>query len=151
MKNTLLLLPVITALIFTACEPAYKYKNVSEFNIVENLLENLEEVELIYATGSPKNHIYTDAFIHVMAIRKNSGDTVNILTTFNRGDGSGSSKNVFKFYTPESEEGQKFFQKTHSTDTDAIEIYSIERAFRDPRFDFLANNQHPTTIGFINK
>lgn len=156
MKYLLLFIPMI--LLF-ACEPELEFIEVKEFKNITKKLENNEEVELLYATGSPDKNLDLNYFIHLVAIQKSSGDTVNILTTFNRGGGKGEAKNIFKFYTLNSEEGEAFFRKAHPTflnnqsENFSVEntLLKIDKVVRDIRFDQIAKNDFETVIGFIDK
>lgn len=152
MKKINLVVVFVLALILFACEPGYKYRDISEFSVNQSLIENLDEVQLIYSTGTPKGNGF-DAFIHVMAIHSMSGDTINILTTNNSGTGKGDTKNIFKFYLPVSEEGKKYFAKTHNLDTElsASTLSEIDKVLYDSRFNFMTQNSFPTVIGFIDK
>lgn len=151
MKN-ILALAFTVAFIAYSCEPAYEFRSVDDFKINQSLVENLDEMELIYSTGTPKNNNF-NAFIHVMAVHKASGDTLNVLTTNNNGTGKGDNKNVFRFYFPESEEGQKYFEKYHEKDgaLSASTLQSITKVVRDPRFDFMTKNNYPAVVGFLDK
>jgi hypothetical protein len=145
-------LVLVTLLITTACEPSMKYRSIDTFEISENLINNLDEVELIYSTGTPKGNGF-NAFLHVMAIHKTSGDTVNVLTTNNSGTGKGDKKNLFKFYTPSSDEGKNYFSKTHNLDGElsVSTLENINQVLYDPRFNFMTQNNFPAVIGFLDK
>jgi hypothetical protein len=154
MKKLVSPLLFLVALALFSCEPDLEFRNLEDFNVDDSLLQNGDEVELIYATGTPgNNNKDLDFFIHAIAVKKETGDTINILTSFFRGDGKGSSKNLFKFYFADSEEGLKIFDKVHAAEGkfSPEDVLKINKVVRDKRFDFVTKNNHPAIIGFIDK
>lgn len=137
-----------------ACAPTVEYQSIDNFSIEEGIIENGEKITLFYSSATPKNEEKLTYFIHLIAQRDVTGDTLNILTVFNNGAGKGSSKNEFVFYTLSSEEGQIYFnklKKSYELQKDIEEIKSIDRVSYDKRFNFMTNNNYPTVIGFIDK
>lgn len=148
---------IILAAFLASCQPKLEFRDFNDFKI-SDFVETNDKVELLYASGSPDNNPNLDYFIHLVAIHKASGDTINILTTFNRGGGSGDAKNIFKFYKQNSDEGQKFYEKAHQKSIEknnkldaAKALSNINKVVRDKRFDQIAKNNFPTVVGFIDK
>lgn len=148
---------IFYALFLTSCQPKLEFRDISDFE-TSDFVETNDKVELLYASGSPDNNPNLDYFIHLVAIHVESGDTINILTTFNRGGGSGDAKNIFKFYKKDSEEGQKFYEKAHQKSIEKNNkqnadkaLSNINKVVKDKRFDHVAVNEFATVIGFIDK
>lgn len=157
MKNLLFGFLVLSTMFgITACIPEVAYRDISEFQFNPSALDNTEEIELLYASATPTNEEHLTYFVHAVGISTTSGDTVNVLTTFNRGAGGGSSKNVFKYFTLDSEEGKNYFEKMYNDPEaerqyDFSAIADITRVTYDKRFDYVAKNTYPTVIGFLEK
>lgn len=156
--NFLHRLPSLLLAIFVlhACVPDIAYRDISEFQIIPSALNNLETIELLYASATPTEEEHLTYFIHAVGISTTTGDTINVLTTFNRGAGGGSSKNEFKYLSLEYEEGKAYFMKMYgdqNTDItyDFSSILTINRVTYDKRFDYIAKNNYPTVIGFLEK
>ena len=92
--NFLHRLPFLLLAIFLlhACVPDIAYRDLSEFQINPSALDNLETIELLYASATPNKEEHLTYFIHAVGVSKTTGDTINVLSTFNRGAGGGSSK-----------------------------------------------------------
>lgn len=156
MKIINLLPSFLLGLVLFACVPEVAYRGLDEFQIDETAINNKDELELLYASASPTNEEHLTYFVHAVALVKSTGDTVNVLTPFNRGAGGGAAKNIFKFYTLNSEEGQAYFKKLYQ-DPEAPKQYSFEaiekinRVTYDKRFDYIAKNSFPSIIGFLDK
>ena len=139
-------------LVLHACVPDIAYRDLSEFQINPSALDNLEAIELLYASATPTEEEHLTYFIHAVGISKTTGDTINVLSTFNRGAGGGSSKNEFKYLSLESEEGKAYFTKMYGdTPYDFSSILKINRVTYDKRFDYIAKNNYPTVIGYLEK
>lgn len=148
---------IFCALFLASCQPKLEFRDISDFE-TSDFVETNDKVELLYASGSPDSNPNLDYFIHLVAVHVASGDTINILTTFNRGGGSGDAKNIFKFYKKDSEEGQKFYEKAHQKSIEKNKklnadeaLSNINKVVRDKRFDHIAVNNFATVIGFIDK
>lgn len=151
------LLPVLLlSLIVFACIPDVEYRTLAEFDFDENAVSNLEKLELLYVSATPTDQEHLTYFVHAVALMNDSKDTVNVLTPFSRGAGGGSSKNEFKFLTLESEEGKEYFKKLYQDPEAPVQyeferILKIDRVSYDKRFDYIAKNNFPTVIGFLEK
>ncbi len=156
MKTISLIILAFLGLFLFSCVPDMEYSALNEFQIDQNALANLTEIELLYASASPDDQEHLTYFVHAVALNKSSGDTLNVLTPFNRGAGGGSAKNIFKFYTLDSEEGKAYFEKLYN-DPEADKQYEfsaiekIDRVTFDKRFNYITQNDFPSVIGFIDK
>ncbi|MCB0538591.1 MAG: hypothetical protein KDE33_13805 [Bacteroidetes bacterium] len=145
---------IISIVALWACAPNVEYQKTDNFTIDNNALKNGDKITLLYSSATPQNEEKLTYFIHLMAEKQETGDTVNILTVFNRGAGKGSSKNEFIFYTLNSDEGKAYFDKlkaSYEIKKNIEDIDDIDRVTYDKRFDFLTKNNHPTIVGFIDK
>ncbi|MCD8529272.1 MAG: hypothetical protein LRY27_04810 [Chitinophagales bacterium] len=137
-----------------SCNHKPEFVPLSQFQIDNSKIQNLDKVSLIYSSETPLQEEKLSYFIQMVGINMRTNDTLNILTTFNRGGGKGDFKNEFKFYTLDSEEAKDYFNKLYN---DKGENYSfetvskIDRVVHDKRFSFIANNHYPTVIGFLEK
>jgi len=147
----------ILFLIFSlnACQHESEYISIDNFKIDNSILDNKDQVNLIYSSETPSNTAPLTYFIHLVAVQDKTGDTINILTTFNRGGGNGEHKNEFTFYSFDSEEGKNYFEKMYNSNEESThkmsELDEINRVVYDKRFDFIAKNNYPTIKGFIEK
>jgi hypothetical protein len=155
MKINIPILSIISGFILFSCAPDIAYQDLSNFNIQANAIPNNTKLLMMYSSASPKEEKDLSYFIHLVGVVKNGTDTVNVLTTFNRGDGGGSAKNVFKYYTLDSKEGLEYFENLYKdgskSESKLSEISDITRVTYDKRFDYIAKNSYPTVIGFIEK
>ena len=155
MKNQLILLCIISAFLVFSCAPEVAYQDISNFDIVADAIPNNTELLMMYSSATPAGEEDLSYFIHLVGVVKDGTDTVNVLTTFNRGDGGSAAKNVFKYYSLDSEEGKKYFENLYNKDAEILrsleEIEKITRVTYDKRFDFISKNNFPTVIGFIEK
>lgn len=155
MKLNILALSIFTAFFLFSCAPEVSYQDLSNFTIVEDAIPNNSTLLMMYSSATPEDEADLSYFIHLVGVVQNGTDTVNILTTFNRGDGGGAAKNVFKYYSLNSEEGIAYFESLYNDGTEhprtLDEINLIQRVTYDKRFDYIAKNNYPTVIGFIEK
>lgn len=155
MKVNILTQTLFAALFLFSCAPEVAYQDISEFNIVADAIPNNTSLVMLYSSATPTDEAHLSYFIHLVGIVKDGTDTVNVLTTFNRGDGGGESKNEFKYYTLDSEEGKEYFEALYNEGMEEKhsieEIASITRVTYDKRFNYVAKNNFPTVIGFIEK
>jgi hypothetical protein len=70
-------------LLLLGCSRNYEYWDISEFKIAPNALEDGEKIKVIYTSQGPDNNDDLEYYYHLIVISKNSGDTINILTTVN--------------------------------------------------------------------
>lgn len=155
MRNIQFILLLSLGLSINSCTPEIQYRDISDFQINDNLIENLSELELLYSSATPDGEEDLSYLLHIIAIDKNTLDTVNILTTFNRGGGNGEAKNLFKFYSLDSEEGLDFFNELYNkeakTSRSLDDLKAIKRVTYDPRFAYISTNNYPSCYGFIDK
>jgi hypothetical protein len=145
-------------LILMSCSH-YKYWDLSKFKMVKGALKENEEVKLLYTSNGPDNNTDLSYFIHIIAVSKKTGDTVNILTTHNNGVEKSDGDKVFNFISPESDMARfSNIGVTEDIDPDHPEeilnakkpdLSGIKRVARDPDHDDIADNIYPTVIGWI--
>lgn len=83
-------------------------------------------------------------------------DTVNILTTADNGITMADKDKVFNFFNQDNV-ASKIIQMDmesiknikHIDEFDKMESKKIKKVARDPKFDYLADNDYPTIIGSI--
>ena len=156
-----LLSVIVTAIFLIAgCHDRMGYWPLSKFKMRTGALKDGEPIKLIY-TSTGRNNNNFEFFIHVIAVSQLTGDTVNILTpeitdlTQNDGD------EVFRFISDTSSIGrallinlddlsplekEKDLEKLKKADLSKIKLI-----IRDKNFDEIADNQHPTVIGWFGR
>ena len=148
----------ITAFVLLGCSSKYKYWDISKFRISSDALQKDEEIKVIYTSQGPDNNKDMAYFIHLIVVSQKNGDTVNVLTTVNNGFEEDVGDEIFNFIdkndamahlinhdlsgVTEVKELEKF---------EKINFESIKKVARDPKFDYLADNNYPSIIGYIGK
>ena len=140
MRTYIYTILTITAFL-SACQHESQYIALSTFKIDNSKIQNLDKVNLMYSSETPINEPALSYFIHLVGVVERTGDTLNILTTFNRGGGNGPQKNQFTLYKFDSAEGEVYFNELYNTDETLVrtldEINKIDRVVYDKRFDLL--------------
>lgn len=146
----------LSVLLFTSCGKRYKYWDISKFNIVDSALKDQEEIKLIYTSQGPVTNNNREYYYHVIAISQQSGDTVNILTLINNGFSADDGDKVFNYLDQNNFAAKlMLMDPAELANNDMVkdekkeELKKTTKVARDPSFDFLADNNHPTVIGFI--
>lgn len=143
-------------LILTACGSNYEYWDISKFHIDNSALEDNEEIKLLYTSRGPDYNQDLEYYIHLITVSQKTGDTVNILTTADNGITIADKDKVFNFFSQDNV-ATKIIQMDmesikdikHVDDLDKMESKKIDKVARDPKFDYIANNDYPTIIGSI--
>lgn len=143
-------------LILTACGSNYEYWDISKFNIDNSALEDNEEIKLLYTSRGPDNNQDLEYYIHLIAVSQKTGDTVNILTTADNGITMDDKNKVFNFFNQDNV-ASKIIQMDmesikdikHVEDLDKMESKNINKVARDPKFDYVSDNDYSTIIGSI--
>ncbi len=150
---------LILLTILTSCGP-YEYWDISHFNIDNNALENNSKVKILYFSRgiTPYKNHDENAYRHYVVVSKTTNDTVNVLTT------SSSiflEENLYKthtFYTIDSKENIEFEEllrevqmitEKNKNDDFFNEPKKLRNVYRDPNFDYIADNNYPTIFGEI--
>jgi hypothetical protein len=146
---------LFSCFLFTGCsENKYKQWNVSKFVINADALKDKEELKLIYSSSSPNTN--NEAYTHLIVVSQLTGDTVNILTSINNAFESSDGDRIFNYLSPDN-----FATKVSQVDLSNLKIEEIvEKAknnkskkllkvWRDPKFDNLSDNSHPTVFGIV--
>jgi len=147
------LITTIFLILLSSCSDPYTYWDVSHFNMNENILAEQEKVTLIYSSRGP-DKAEVDFYIHLVVVSKESGDTVNILSPFSNRFTQKDADKVFKFSGKESM-ALKAIQEIQNedilkdVDLNNVSFVKYDKVARDPKFDFIADNDFPTTIGII--
>ncbi len=147
---------IIISLIFTSCGPNKEYWDISKFKIDNNALKDNEEIKLIYTSQSPDNHNDLTYYIHFIAISQVTNDTVNILSTANFAVKKEDGDKIFNFFDKDNL-ASKITQMdltnlNRLSDLDKIENNepkAFKQVLRNPKFDFIADNNYPTIMGSI--
>jgi len=149
------LVTFFTFIIFTCliiCCNQYKYWDISKFKLDSTALSDNEEIKLLYTSRGPGNNEDRDYYIQVIAISQKSGDTVNILTTAENGFTLNDKDKVYNYFDQNNiafKIGQGNLEKLNINDINKTAIKKITKVARDPKFDFIADNNFPTVIGVI--
>ncbi len=153
MKTIKMILPVL--LLSASCSNSYKYWDINKFHLHPDILKNEDAVTILYSSRAPdySPHNY---FIHLVVIAEATGDTVNILTTFNNYLNEEYAEKKYRFTSMESEMGKLFragidsvFAQDGTENTKRPDISVIRKVARDPKFDFIADNNYPAIIGWL--
>lgn len=146
----------IGLLLMCSCFSKYKYWDISKFNIKPNALQDGEEITLIYSSQGPGNNEDLSHFIHLIVVSQKTGDTVNVLTTTNNGFAPDEGDKVFNFLSQDNQMASLVHSDlSHVKDIKDLENFekpdlsTIKKVARDPEFDYLADNNYPTIIGWV--
>lgn len=161
----LLLFCCLTALLLllSGCDDGYQYWDVSKFTLKPEALDNNEKIKLIYTSRGPssthnKNFINkiekdtqttstdapvyftnSDYYEHLIGISIATGDTINILSR------------AYYNITPADTETAFKFIKSNDLVTQTLSLKEVSKVARDPKFDFIADNNYPTVFGDIQR
>ena len=139
----------------SSCQHETEFVSIDNFEIDNAQVMNLDKVSLIYSSETPSKEPVLSYFIHLVGVVERTNDTLNILTTFNRGGGNGTQKNQFVLYAFDSEDGKTYFDNLYNSEDSTAhsmeELNNIDRVVHDQRFDFITNNNYRTVTGFIDK
>jgi len=118
-----------------------------------NALEDNEEIKLLYTSSGPNDNKNLEYYVHLIVVSQKTGDTVNVLTTLDNGFAIEDKDKVF-LYLSKDNPATKIIQTdiTQVKDADEInrlQLKDIKKVLRDPKFDYIANNNFPTVIGAI--
>ncbi len=154
-KKTIYVLGLF-AMLLMSCSSKYEYWEISKFQIDNTVLENNEEIKLLYTSRGPDNNLNLEYYFHLIAISQKTGDTINILTTADNGITMKDKDKIFNFLNKDN-----LVTKIIQMDLDNIEdikniddinkteMKEIKKVARDPKFDNIADNSFPTIIGSI--
>ena len=126
-----------------SCTSGYDYWQLSEFNMDPTALQDEDPITILYFSNGPAQKDNDGVFLHVIAVKQHTTDTINILTPSNPGISPEDGGKVYNFLAIDSDIGKiSVAQLTHALD-------QYTKVIRDPEFDAIAHNQYPTVIGFI--
>lgn len=157
MNLKLIYLTVIITMLAISCSNNYDFWDISKFRMDNNALKDNEEIKLLYTSRGPDNNKKLEYYIHVIAVSQKTGDTVNILTTFDNGLEQGDKDKVYNFF----DQNNIASKITHMNTDDIVQLKNVDdienkqikvkisKVARDPNFDYLADNDFPTVIGVI--
>jgi hypothetical protein len=148
---------VLIFLIISSCESKYKFWDISKFKIDKNALEDYEEIKLLYSSRGPDDNEYLNYYIHLVVVSQKTGDTVNILTTIQNEITTEDKDKVFNFFNEDNIVTKRFHMDIENhqefniedEDFEKMELKKIDKVARDPKFDYIADNNYPTIIGTI--
>jgi hypothetical protein len=153
MKLKSILKLIILCITFGNCsEENHSFWKVTDFNIDENILEDFDEVVVLYYSGSIGKQEDLDYYRQAIVVSQKTGDTINILS-FSDILGIESGK-VFKFLSINNvafkavqqyqDDPTKFEEKIKLSD---IKLKDINVVIRFPDQDYITRNNYPTIIG----
>lgn len=156
MKQLVLL--ILISCSFSSCKNTPEYWEISKFNLVKGALIDGEEIRLVYTSRSPDSNKDLEYYVHFVVVSVQSGDTVNVLSPKSIAIEGVSADDVFNYFDQiniASKLLQGDFNDLKSID-DVQELTKatakkINKVVRDPKFDNIADNTHPTVIGSIGK
>ena len=137
-------------------QPSYEFWNISRFNLSEDALGEGEEIKLIYTSQAPEKS-KEECYIHLIVYSQETGDTVNILTTTNNGFKPEDRDEVYNFFPANSlvakvmQASSDDVKISNIEQLENLEVKKINKVARDPDFDYIADNNYPTMIGFVGK
>ncbi|WP_027420759.1 hypothetical protein [Crocinitomix catalasitica] len=142
-----------------SCDSKYSFSDISRFNMVENAMEDGEEIKLLYTSRAPDDNKDLDYFIHFIVVSQKTGDTVNILSTFNNYITNDDINKIYNFIDKDNYVSKLMMQDFESKeglqtlgnldDLESVDYSKIRKVARDSDFDYIANNNHPSIIGSI--
>jgi hypothetical protein len=157
MNLKLIYLTATITMLAISCSNNYDFWDISKFRMDNNALKDNEEIKLLYTSRGPDNNKKLEYYIHVIAVSQKTGDTVNILTTFDNGFEQGDKDKVYNFF----DQNNIASKITHMNTDDIVQLKNVDdienkqikvkisKVARDPNFDYLADNDFPTVIGAI--
>lgn len=146
----------LLTLFIISCGSNYKFWEVSKFKIDNTALEDDEEIKLLYTSQGPDYNKELKYYIQLIVVSQKTGNTVNILTTADNGITMEDKDKIFNFFNQDN-----IISKLIQMDSDNIkdfknvddinkaEMKKIDKVARDPKFDYIADNNYPTIIGAI--
>ncbi len=146
----------LVTLVFASCGQTYEYWDISKFKMDTDALADDEEVIILYSSRAPNNNMDKEYYIQMVVVSQKTGDTVNVLTTFNHDLTMEDKGKVFNFFN-EDNIATKVLQMDikdlegvkNIDDIKSEPSKKITKVARDPKFDFIADNNYPTIIGVI--
>lgn len=154
MKKLLFNFSLLTIL---GCGSRYEYWDISHFKMDPNALSDKEEITVLYSSRAPDYQNDLEHFIHFVVVSRRTGDTVNVLSISNTHVKKDDSKKVFNYFDPNNPMSkidlmhQQGITVQNVNEIATDKLYAIQNVLRDPAFDFIANNTHPTVIGTIGE
>jgi len=140
-------------ILLSSCGNNYEYRDISQFSIEDTALEDGEEIKLLYTSRGPDNNKDLDYYIHVIVISQKSGDTVNLLTMVDNGFRIGDKYKTYNYFDQNNPVTKVMQVRPESLeDIEAMKNVrpkEIQKVARDPKFDYIADNDFPTVIGSI--
>ncbi|HMU69220.1 MAG TPA: hypothetical protein PK511_02255 [Chitinophagales bacterium] len=124
-----------------SCNSGYDYWELSEFNMQPDALKDMAEIKLVYYSNGPAQVDNDGAYIHAIVTSVETGDTINILSPY------------LSEFSPEDGDKTFIYIGIHSNIGKAVssdwDLDKYTKVIRDPKFDAIAHNDHPTVIGSI--
>ena len=167
MKKSLICMSIFSILLMLSCSS--RDWNISKFNMKSDALKDGEEVVILYAskmnnfpnmdmlerddvkdflegynidikTKTSITYIdYEGGYTQLVAVSQETNDTVNILT-FHCYD--------WKNYKSET---LNFYKVDYDVDATVDNKRELKKVARDPKFDYIADNNYPTIIGKVSQ
>lgn len=155
MKQIFILTVCLLSLL--SCFNQHRFWEISKFNLVDTALTNGEEIKLLYTSRAPDDNEDKEYYIHIIAVSQKTGDTVNILTTVNNGKFIEDGNRKFNYFD-QNDIGSRLIQSGEDKFNDVLKDINdkvdnktklVGKVVRDPKFDYIADNNYPTVIGVI--
>lgn len=137
----------LTYLILPSCSKTTteaSFWEFSSFRITAEALNDMDKVDIIYFSGSIPNYEKADYYRHLIAIKKSTNDTVNILTIFDHGITENTALNTYSYLSPNNE-----MNKMGNTDIYDYKLNGLTKVAQNPILldDFFF--KFPTVIGSV--
>jgi hypothetical protein len=140
--------------LFSSCS-SNNYRSISEFTMKSQALKDGERIRLIVAVVGHTDNKEDKYYNQLIAVSEETGDTCNILIPFNQGLSPSDGDKTFNYFSPESQMAQIGLTAPENlegiTDTSSIKsaFPKYEKVIRDPKLDYITQNNYPTVMGII--
>lgn len=146
LKKQKSLLPILMLFILVACKDNERqYWDVSKFKMDDTILEDNEEIKILYQCGNGSDGKKTECYSHYVVVSQKSGDTVNVLSFFNVPLEGNDPEKIYNFLGSKNTMNETINAELGINSNDP----KITKVARDPNFDTIADNRFPAILGSI--
>ncbi len=134
--------------LFVQCSGQYSFKDISEFDISEDLMEDGEYVKVIYNSGAPDNNLDLTYYLHLVVVSQVSNDTFNLLST---GDAIVTETDKMRYYIANNSSANIIMQNLdkiqNGVNINDLSNKDINQVVVNNTTSQDAENNYPTVIG----
>lgn len=142
------LLGLVLVGLFIQCSGQYSFKDISEFQISENGLEDGESVKVIYNSGAPEYNNDLEYYFHLIVVGQNSKDTFNLFST---GDAIVTETDNMRYYIDKNSSGNLIMQNLEKIRTSVnikdLNAKDIQKVVVNNTTSADTDNNYPNIIG----